>query len=154
MKQYPKDRTFIISEEREAAIVDLLEQAGAEIALNYLSVGSEEVTRYYANCCLKANLVFINCIPIFIASDNGFAARFKEKNLLIIGDDIKSQIGAAITHSTLAKLFSHRGVKLDRTCQLNIGGNTDFLNMPSQERLLNEPLELEDIHIGPADYVP
>lgn len=168
MKESPDDQTFVISEEKEEDIVAVLRKSGAEIALNYLPVGSEEAARFYANCCLEANVGFINCIPVFIASDKEFAERFKQKNLPIIGDDIKAQIGATITHRTLAKLFTDRGVKLDRTYQLNTGGNTDFLNMLARERLkskktskteavqsvLNKPLEPENIHIGPSDYVP
>ena len=167
MKESPDDQTFVISEEKEADIVDVLKQSGAEIALNYLPVGSEEAARFYANCCLEANVALINCIPVFIASDREFAERFKQENLPIIGDDIKAQVGATITHRTLAKLFQDRGVKLDRTYQLNTGGNTDFLNMLVRERLkskkiskteavqsiLNKPLEPENIHIGPSDYV-
>ena len=167
MKEFPEDQIFIASEEKEADIVDILTKSGAEIALNYLPVGSEEATRFYVNCCLEAKVAFINCVPVFIASSKEFAERFKQKNLPIIGDDIKAQLGATITHRTLAKLFADRGVKLDRTYQLNTGGNTDFLNMLAQERLkskkiskteavqsvLNKPLEPENIHIGPSDYV-
>jgi myo-inositol-1-phosphate synthase len=168
MKESPDDETFLVSEEKDENIVDLLKHSGAEIALNYLPVGSEEAARFYANCCLEANVAFINCIPVFIASDKEFAERFEQKGLPIVGDDIKAQIGATITHRTLAKLFTDRGVKLDRTYQLNTGGNTDFLNMLARERLeskktskteavqsvLNEPLERKNIHIGPSDYVP
>ncbi|MBU4256307.1 MAG: inositol-3-phosphate synthase [Candidatus Thermoplasmatota archaeon] len=168
MKEYPEDRTFLVSDEKGANIVDVLKQSGAEIVLNYLPVGSEKATRYYANCCLDANVAFINCIPVFIASNKKFSEKFKQKNLPIIGDDVKSQLGATITHRTLAKLFIDRGVKLDRTYQLNTGGNTDFLNMLARERLkskkiskteavqsvLGERLEDENIHIGPSDYVP
>lgn len=168
MKESPDDRTFLILEEQEEDIVAIFKQSGAEIALNYLPVGSEEAARFYAGCCLEANIAFINCIPVFIASDKKFADRFEQKNLPIIGDDIKAQMGATIIHRTLAKLFTDRGVKLDRTYQLNTGGNTDFLNMLNRERLkskktskteavqsvLNKPLEPENIHIGPSDYVP
>jgi myo-inositol-1-phosphate synthase len=168
MKEFPEDQTFVVSEAKEADVVSALTKSGAEIALNYLPVGSEEATRFYANCCLEANVAFINCIPVFIASKKEFTEKFKQKNLPIIGDDIKAQIGATITHRTLAQLFVDRGVKLDRTYQLNTGGNTDFLNMLAQERLkskkiskteavqsvLNKPLEPENIHIGPSDYVP
>ncbi len=167
-KEYPEERTFVVSEEKAADIVEVLRQSGAEIALNYLPVGSEEATRFYANCCLEADVALVNCIPVFIASDQEFAERFRQKNLPLIGDDIKAQIGATITHRALAKLFTDRGGKLDRTYQLNTGGNTDFLNMLARERLkskkvskteavqsvLNEPLEPENIHIGPSDYVP
>jgi len=168
MREYPDDRTFVVSGEKEADIVEVLRQSDAEIALNYIPVGSEKATRYYANCCLEAGVAFINCIPVFIASDPTFSKKFEEKGLPVTGDDIKAQIGATITHRTLAKLFTDRGVKLDRTYQLNTGGNTDFLNMLSRKRLkskkisktgavqsvLNEPLEPENIHIGPSDYVP
>ncbi|HDO19518.1 MAG TPA: inositol-3-phosphate synthase [Thermoplasmatales archaeon] len=168
MKNYPEDRRFVVANGAEADIVDLLKDSGAEIALNYLPVGSEEATRYYANCCLDANVAFINCIPVFIASNKEFARRFEEKNLPVVGDDIKSQVGATIVHRVLAKLFVDRGVKIDRTYQLNVGGNTDFLNMLARDRLkskkiskteavqsvLDFPLETNDIHIGPSDYVP
>ena len=168
MREYPEERTFVVSDEKEVDIVEVLKQSGAEIALNYIPVGSEEATRFYANCCLEANVGFINCIPVFIASDSTFSKKFEERGLSVVGDDIKAQIGATIIHRTLAKLFADRGVKLDRTYQLNTGGNTDFLNMLARERLrskkiskteavqsvLNEPLEPENIHIGPSDYVP
>lgn len=168
MKEYPEDRTFVISDEEEMDMVEVLKQSGAEIALIYIPVGSEEATRYYADSCLEANVAFINCMPVFIASDKGWAEKFKEKGLPIIGDDIKAQIGATITHRTLTKLFADRGVKLERTYQLNTGGNTDFLNMLDRDRLkskkvskteaiqsvLDKPLEPENIHVGPADYVP
>lgn len=168
MREYPEDRTFLISDEKEADIVEVLKQSGAEIMLNYIPVGSEDATRFYANCCLEANAAFINCIPVFIASHIEFAQKFKQKNLPIIGDDIKAQVGATIIHRTLAQLFVDRGVKLDRTYQLNTGGNTDFLNMLARERLKSKkiskteavqsvfdiPLDPDNIHIGPSDYVP
>jgi len=168
MKEFPDDQTFALSQEKEADIVAVLKESGAEIALNYLPVGSEEAARFYADCCLQANVAFINCIPVFITSDREFAERFRQKKLPIVGDDIKAQIGATITHRTLAKLFVDRGVKLERTYQLNTGGNTDFLNMLARDRLkskktskteavqsvLDKPLEPGNIHIGPSDYVP
>ena len=169
MKNYPAEQTFIIAKERPVDCVKLLKESGAEIALNYIPVGSEEATRFYARCCLEAGVAFINCIPVFIASDKKFAQEFKKRNIPIIGDDIKAQIGATITHRTLAKLFKDRGVKLEKTYQLNVGGNADFLNMLVQERLkskriskteavqsvLDEKrLEKENIHIGPSDYIP
>ncbi|RLB07541.1 MAG: inositol-3-phosphate synthase, partial [Deltaproteobacteria bacterium] len=131
-------------------------------------VGSEEATRFYAECALAAGVGFINCIPVFIASDPDWARRFEEKKLPIIGDDIKSQIGATIVHRTLTNLFKKRGVKLDRTYQLNTGGNTDFLNMLDRSRLRSKKiskteavqsqlgedrLDDENIHIGPSDWV-
>ena len=168
MKNYPEDYTFVPSNGKETNIVELLEDSGAEIAVNYLPVGSEEATRYYANCCLDAGVAFVNCMPVFIASNKEFARRFEEKNLPVVGDDIKSQIGATIIHRTLAKLFTDRGVKIDRTYRLNVGGNTDFHNMLARDRLkskkiskteavqsvLDVPLEARNIHIGPSDYVP
>ncbi len=168
MAEYPEDKSFVISEEEEVDIVKVLKETKAEIALNYLPVGSEEASRFYANCCLEAGVAFINCMPTFIASDKIWAKRFEEKGIPIVGDDIKSQLGATIVHRTLAKLFLDRGVKLDRTYQINIGGNADFLNMLARERLkskkisktqavqsiLDVPLETENIHIGPSDYIP
>ena len=168
MREYPEQETFVVSDEPEADIVKVLKESGAEIVLNYLPVGSDDATRYYAECCLEAGAAFINCMPVFIASDVLWARRFKEAGLPIVGDDIKAQIGATITHRTLTKLFVDRGVKLDRTYQMNTGGNTDFLNMLARERLksksvskteavqsiLPQPLCRENIHIGPADYIP
>jgi myo-inositol-1-phosphate synthase len=168
MKEYPEHQTFVVANRDEEDIVRILKDSGTEIVLNYIPVGSEEATRFYAECCLEAEVGFINCVPVFIASDTIWAQKFKDKNLPIVGDDIKAQIGATITHRTLAKLFTDRGVKLDRTYQLNTGGNTDFLNMLARERLnskkiskteavqslLNEPLHPDNIHIGPSDYVP
>jgi myo-inositol-1-phosphate synthase len=168
MSEYPEDHTFVISERKEADVVDVLKQSGAEIALNYIPVGSEEATRFYVDCCLQANVAFINCIPVFIASHKEFAQEFEKRRLPVVGDDIKAQIGATVIHRTLAKLFTDRGVTLDRTYQLNTGGNTDFLNMLARERLkskkiskteavldaLGKSLEYENIHIGPSDYVP
>ena len=171
MKDYPADQTFILSEEPEptaAQIIKVLKESGAQILTNYLPVGSEEATRFYANCALEAGVAFVNNIPVFIASDAAWAKRFAYKNLPIIGDDIKSQMGATITHRILTDLFKKRGVKLERTYQLNTGGNTDFLNMLEQKRLATKKkskteavqavaarrLEDENIHIGPSDYVP
>jgi myo-inositol-1-phosphate synthase len=151
----------------EGQVVDLLRASGAQILLNYLPVGSEKATAFYAECALCANVALINNIPVFIASDPTWAERFKERNLPIIGDDIKSQLGATITHRVLTDLFKKRGVRLDRTYQLNTGGNTDFLNMLNRKRLLSKKisktaavqsvtgrhLDSENIHIGPSDYV-
>jgi myo-inositol-1-phosphate synthase len=171
MKNYNDNRTFILAEETEPTqkdIVNLLKETGTEILLNYLPVGSEEAAKFYANCALEAGVAFINNIPVFIASNPEWVAKFKEKNLPIIGDDIKSQLGATITHRVLTDLFAKRGVKLERTYQLNTGGNTDFLNMLNPSRLaskkkskteavqsvMGKRLEDDDIHIGPSDYVP
>ncbi len=171
MKEYDEKYTFVPSDKKEPTkedVVKALKESGTEILLNYLPVGSEETTRFYAECALKAGAALINCIPVFIASDPAWAKRFEEKDIPIIGDDIKSQLGATILHRTLADLFRKRGVELERTYQLNTGGNTDFLNMLNRDRLsskkvskteavqsvLEERLENENIHIGPSDYVP
>lgn len=171
MKAYDEARTFKLSDEREATkeeIVGTLVDSGAEMLLNYLPVGSEAGTRFYAECALEAGVALINNIPVFIASNPTWAGRFSDKNIPIIGDDIKAQMGATITHRALVDLFTKRGVKLDRTYQLNTGGNTDFLNMLDRKRLsskkqskteavqsiLRERLDEQNIHIGPSDYVP
>ncbi|MGQ9744756.1 MAG: inositol-3-phosphate synthase [Dissulfurimicrobium sp.] len=171
MADYPENQTFLLAdgpEADESAVIKTLVDSGAEILLNYLPVGSEEATRFYAGCALKAGVAFINNIPVFISSDSEWERRFREKGLPIVGDDVKSQLGATIVHRTLVNLFRKRGVTLDRTYQLNTGGNTDFLNMLNRKRLaskklskttavqamLDEPLAAENIHIGPSDYVP
>lgn len=168
MKVFPEDRAFIPSDEESCDIVKELRDSNTEILLNYLPVGSEDATKFYAECCLEAGVAFINNIPVFIASDEKWAQKFRDKGLPIIGDDVKAQLGATITHRTLTRLFRDRGVKLDRTYQLNTGGNTDFSNMLNKNRLrskkiskteavqsqLETPLEAENIHIGPSDYVP
>ena len=168
---YDPSRRIVLSEEKESSLEDvvrILRSSGAEILLNYLPVGSEEASRFYAECALQAGVAFVNNIPVFVASDPGWAARFKAKKLPVIGDDIKAQLGATITHRVLTDLFAKRGVKLDRTYQLNTGGNTDFLNMLNRSRLASKKkskteavqsvmtvrLKDEDIHIGPSDYVP
>jgi len=170
MRNYPEDQTFVLADEEEPTeeeVVQILKDSGAEMLLNYLPVGSEEATRFYAECALQAGVAFINNIPVFIASDATWAKRFEEHNLPIIGDDIKAQLGATITHRTLTDLFKKRGVKLERTYQLNTGGNTDFLNMLNRSRLASKKeskteavqsvaaqrLPSENIHIGPSDYV-
>ncbi|MBD3420242.1 MAG: inositol-3-phosphate synthase [Chitinivibrionales bacterium] len=148
-------------------VIEILRSSGAEIMLNYLPVGSEEATRFYAECALEAAVAFVNNIPVFIASDPAWAARFEEAQVPLIGDDIKAQLGATITHRALTNLFKKRGVKLDRTYQLNTGGNTDFLNMLNRSRLSSKKtskteavqsvaadrLDDRNIHIGPSDYV-
>ncbi len=171
MKEYEAKYTFVPANLPEPEIDDvvrILKNSGAEVMMNYLPVGSEEATKFYAECALQAGLGFVNCIPVFIASNPVWAARFKAKNLPIIGDDIKAQLGATITHRVLADIFNKRGVKLERTYQINTGGNTDFLNMLNRTRLhskkisktqavqsvAGKPLDKENIHIGPSDYVP
>lgn len=171
MKHYEEDYTFAPSGAKEATkkdVVGILKRTRTEMLLNYLPVGSEEATKFYAECALEAGIAFINNMPVFIASNPEWARRFKEKNIPLIGDDIKAQLGATITHRTLTDLFRKRGVKLDRTYQLNTGGNTDFLNMLNRTRLASKKeskteavqsvaakrLANRDIHIGPSDYVP
>jgi len=149
-------------------IVGILRSTRTDVVVSYLPVGSEMATKWYVEQVLEAGCAFINCIPVFIASQPYWQKRFEERGLPIIGDDIKSQVGATITHRVLANLFRERGVRLDRTYQLNFGGNTDFMNMLERERLeskkisktnavtsqLEHPLSLEDAHVGPSDYVP
>jgi myo-inositol-1-phosphate synthase len=171
MKEYDTQCTFIQSKEREPTkeqVVGLLKETRCEILLIYLPVGSENAVRFYAECALEAQIGLINNIPVFIASDPLWAKRFEQRGIPIIGDDIKSQFGATILHRMLADLFKKRGVKLDRTYQLNTGGNTDFLNMLDRQRLSSKRkskteavqsvaghrLDPRDIHIGPSDYVP
>jgi myo-inositol-1-phosphate synthase len=168
MGEYPEDRTFLIANKKPANVEKILKDSGAEMLINYLPVGSQQAVEFYAEACLKTGVSLINCMPVFIVSNPVWAKRFEEKRIPCIGDDIKAQIGATITHRTLAKLFSDRGVKIDRTYQLNTGGNTDFLNMLNRSRLASKkisktaavqsqlatPLEEENIHIGPSDYVP
>jgi len=168
MRDYPEERTFVVADEEPCDVVKVLKDSRAEILLNYVPVGSEKAARFYAECCLEAGVSLINCMPVFIASDPEWARRFEERGIPIIGDDVKSQLGATVLHRTLARLFVDRGVELDRTYQLNFGGNTDFLNMLNRSRLtskkiskteavqsqLDVPLSAENIHIGPSDYVP
>ena len=151
-----------------ANIVHILKETGVEIVVNFLPVGSEMATKWYVEQVLDAGCGFVNCIPVFIAREGYWQERFAERGLPVIGDDIKSQVGATITHRVLTKLFRDRGVKLERAYQLNFGGNTDFLNMLERERLeskkisktsavtsqLDYELPPENIHIGPSDYVP
>ncbi len=151
-----------------ADIVRILKETQAHVVLNYLPVGSEEATKWYVEQVLTAGCGFINCIPVFIAREKYWQKRFEEKGLPVIGDDVKSQVGATIVHRVLTRLFRDRGVKLERTYQLNFGGNTDFLNMLERERLeskkisktnavtsqLDYQLNPDDIHVGPSDYVP
>ncbi|HLC29770.1 MAG TPA: inositol-3-phosphate synthase [Dehalococcoidia bacterium] len=152
-----------------ADIVRILKETQTDVVINYLPVGSEEATKWYVEQVLAAGCGFINCIPVFIAKDKKYwGKRFEEKGLPIIGDDIKSQVGATIVHRVLTRLFGDRGVRLDRTYQLNFGGNTDFLNMLERERLeskkiskttsvtsqMDFQLPEDDIHVGPSDYVP
>jgi myo-inositol-1-phosphate synthase len=171
MLDAPAGRGFRVADALEAdgaEVVRVLREAGAEVLLNYLPVGSEAATRFYAECALQAGVGLVNCMPVFIASDPVWGRRFQERGLPVIGDDIKAQLGATITHRMLTDLFRRRGVKLERTYQLNTGGNTDFLNMLNRARLVSkkeskteavqsvaaERLSDENIHVGPSDYVP
>ncbi|MDR2728871.1 MAG: inositol-3-phosphate synthase [Chitinispirillales bacterium] len=171
MKDYEDDVTFLKSDKKSATaeeIVSSLKKSGAEILMSYLPVGSEEATKFYAQCAIDAQMGFVNNIPVFIASNPEWAAKFESAGLPIIGDDIKAQLGATITHRTLTDLFKKRGVKLERTYQLNTGGNTDFLNMLNKSRLKSKKeskteavqsvaakrLADRNIHVGPSDYVP
>ncbi|MFQ6019134.1 MAG: inositol-3-phosphate synthase [Dehalococcoidia bacterium] len=149
-------------------IVRILKETETHVVVNYLPVGSEEATKWYVEQVLQAGCALVNCIPVFIAREEYWRNRFQERGLPIVGDDIKSQVGATILHRVLTRLFQDRGVRLDRTYQLNFGGNTDFLNMLERERLmskkisktnavtsqLSEPLPEDAVHIGPSDYVP
>ncbi|MBV8194822.1 MAG: inositol-3-phosphate synthase [Candidatus Dormibacteraeota bacterium] len=151
-----------------ADIAQVLKDTGTDVVVNYLPVGSEEAVRWYAEQVLEAPTAFVNCMPVFIAREDYWQARFRKVNRPIIGDDIKSQVGATIIHRVLTRLFQERGVEIENTYQLNFGGNTDFLNMLERERLmskkisktnsvrsqLDQPLEDKHIHIGPSDYVP
>jgi myo-inositol-1-phosphate synthase len=157
--------------EADAPVVDVtaeLKRSGTDVLVSYLPVGSQKATEYYAEQALAAGCAFVNCVPVFIASDPAWRGRFEAAGLPIVGDDIKSQVGATIVHRMLANLFRERGVKLERTYQLNVGGNTDFKNMLERERLeskkisktqavtsqLDTPLHPDNVHVGPSDYVP
>jgi myo-inositol-1-phosphate synthase len=157
-------------EESDAPAVDIvqvLKDTKADVLVSYLPVGSEEADKFYAQCAIDAKVAFVNALPVFIASDPDWAKKFEDAGVPIIGDDIKSQVGATITHRVMAKLFQDRGVVLDRTYQLNVGGNMDFKNMLERERLeskkisktqavtsnINHDLGAKNVHIGPSDYV-
>jgi myo-inositol-1-phosphate synthase len=170
MSEYPDARTFLLADapqpEKED-VVRRLRETETDVMLNYLPVGSQEATEFYAECALEAGVAFVNNIPVFIASNPQWAKRFEAAGVPIIGDDIKAQLGATIVHRVLTDLFHKRGVKLDRTYQLNTGGNTDFLNMSNKSRLASKKvskteavqsvaehrLDDENIHVGPSDYV-
>jgi myo-inositol-1-phosphate synthase len=159
---------IVESDDAEADVVQVLRETEADVLISYLPVGSEQAARYYAQCAIDAGVGFVNCLPVFIASDPEWAKKFGDAGVPIVGDDVKSQVGATITHRVLAKLFEDRGAELDRTYQLNFGGNMDFMNMLERSRLtskkisktqsvqsqLEQPLDKENIHIGPSDHVP
>ncbi|NQU97420.1 MAG: inositol-3-phosphate synthase [Chloroflexi bacterium] len=151
-----------------ADIVGILRERKVDVVINYLPVGSEQATKWYVEQVLAAGCAFVNCIPVFIGREDYWQKRFRDKGLPIVGDDIKSQVGATIVHRVLVRLFEDRGVRLDRTYQLNFGGNTDFLNMLERERLISKKvsktnsvksqlereIKTDDVHIGPSDHVP
>ncbi len=168
MKNYPEDQTFAPDKKKPVDVVAELKKTEADMLINYMPVGSQKATEFYAQACLEAGIGFINCMPVFICSDEKWEKKFRDKGLPCIGDDIKSQVGATITHRVLSHLFAQRGVIIDRSYQLNFGGNTDFLNMLSRERLkskkvskteavesqLAKRLSYDNLHVGPSDWVP
>ena len=168
MSAYPPERTFIEAKEAPVNIEKRLRESGAEVMLCYLPVGSQIAVERYAHACLETGVSLLNCMPVFIVSNEEWAARFTERNIPVVGDDVKSQLGSTILHRTIMKLFADRGIRLKHTYQLNTGGNTDFLNMLDRARLgskrkskteavqsvLPERLPDIDVHIGPSDYVP
>ncbi len=165
--KYLKDE-IEISAEPEVDVAETLRQSGTEIVVSYLPVGAEKATQHYAQSALDAGCAFVNCVPVFIASNRAWRERFENAKLPIIGDDIKSQVGATIVHRVLANLFRERGVRIDRTYQLNFGGNSDFKNMLERERLESKRIsktqsvvsqfetlpENGNVHVGPSDFVP
>ncbi len=167
MANQPAEESFRVASAAPVNVARALRECGADVLVNYLPVGSEQATRHYAEACLEAGVALVNCIPVFLASDPSWAERFRGAGLPIVGDDVKSQLGATIVHRALARLFADRGVELERTYQLNTGGNTDFLNMLERSRLeskkrsktesvqsqLDVRLDPSKIHIGPSDYV-
>jgi myo-inositol-1-phosphate synthase len=171
MANFDPGRTFMLADgEREPShddVVGVLRDTRTDVMINYLPVGSQKAAEFYAECALDAQVALVNCIPVFIASDAAWAKRFEDAGVPVIGDDIKSQLGATIVHRVLTDLFKKRGVKLDRTYQLNTGGNTDFLNMLERSRLVSKKiskteavqsvaehrLDPDQIHVGPSDYV-
>ncbi|MGF7229259.1 MAG: inositol-3-phosphate synthase [Candidatus Saccharibacteria bacterium] len=171
VNKYTAELVPVNDTQKPVDVVKVLKDSGAEAVINYLPVGSEEATKFYAQAAIDAGCGFVNCIPVFIASNPEWAAKFKKAGLPVIGDDIKAQVGATITHRTLVNLFLDRGMKIERTYQLNTGGNTDFLNMLERERLQSKKISKteavrsqieargqtiadENIHVGPSDYVP
>ena len=168
MADYPAHRSFRVANERPVDVARVLRDSGAEILVCYLPVGSQKAVQHYAEACLEAGVSLVNCLPVFIVSDPQWGERFRQAGIPCAGDDIKSQVGATIVHRQLVRLFADRGVKVERTYQLNTGGNTDFLNMLARERLKSKkiskteavtsqiPYDLgaDNVHIGPSDYVP
>ncbi|GAH56441.1 unnamed protein product, partial [marine sediment metagenome] len=162
----PRKNVYSSEDEARKAIVDILQKAKVDVLVNYLPVGSEKNTLFYADCALEAKVAFVNAIPVFVSKLYG--DKFKEAGLPVIGDDIKSQVGATIVHRVLTKLFEDRGEPVKRTYQINVGGNTDFLNMLNKERLESKRISKtqavtsqmsdhqipgDDVYIGPSDYI-
>ncbi|MCK0175955.1 inositol-3-phosphate synthase [Mycolicibacterium sp. F2034L] len=161
------EETIEVSDAEAVDVVKALKDAKVDVMVSYLPVGSEEADKFYAQCAIDAGVAFVNALPVFIASDPVWAKKFTDAGVPIVGDDIKSQVGATITHRVMAKLFEDRGVQLDRTMQLNVGGNMDFLNMLERSRLeskkisktqavtsnLQREFNTKDVHIGPSDHV-
>ncbi|MDD4358638.1 MAG: inositol-3-phosphate synthase [Candidatus Pacebacteria bacterium] len=168
MSEYPEDQRFVVADEKPCDVIEELKKTGADMLVNYMPVGSQKATEFYAEACLEAGLAFINAMPVFICSTKEWTDKFEAKGLPCLGDDIKAQVGATITHRTLAHLFSQRGVIIDKSYQLNFGGNTDFLNMLERKRLnskkiskteaveseLAQRLDYDNLHIGPSDFIP
>jgi myo-inositol-1-phosphate synthase len=168
MAGYPEHLRFAVADAAPADTVAVLRDSGARVLVNYMPVGAQKATEHFANACLDAGVAFVNCVPAFVVSEPIWAERFRQRGLPCVGDDIKAQVGATITHRTLARLFADRGVRVDNTYQLNTGGNTDFLNMLNRDRLaskkisktdavqseLETPLASEHIHVGPSDFIP
>ncbi|MGA3066167.1 MAG: inositol-3-phosphate synthase [Tepidisphaeraceae bacterium] len=168
LMDYPPEIRFEPAQLPPVDVAAELRSSGADILLNYLPVGSQKATEFYAQACLDAGTSLINCIPVFIVSDPNWASRFTQRGIPCVGDDIKAQLGATVTHRTLAGLFNDRGVQIDRTYQINTGGNADFLNMLERDRLggkkisktqavqsqLDVPLQNAQIHVGPSDFIP
>ena len=168
MLQYPEEQRFVPSTAPAADVGQVLRATRPDVVVSYLPVGSQKAAEHYARACLDEEVSFVNCMPTFIVSDPAWGEKFAQKKIPVVGDDIKSQLGATIVHRSLARLFNDRGIKIDRTYQLNTGGNTDFLNMLNRERLdfkkkskteavqsaMDERLADADVHIGPSDYVP
>jgi myo-inositol-1-phosphate synthase len=163
--KYLKGYVKVNEDDKPVDITKELKESGAEVAINYLPVGSEQAVRWYAERVMEAGCAFVNCMPVFIASDPEWAKRFAEKGLPVAGDDVMSQLGATVLHKTLAKLLVDRGVKVNETYQLNIGGDTDFLNMLEEQRLISKRISKTSavkamipydvpLRIGPSDYVP
>jgi myo-inositol-1-phosphate synthase len=168
MSEYSEARSFRVADEAPVDVAETLRRSGAELLLCYLPVGSTRAVHAYAEACLATGVSLVNCMPVFVVSDPAWGERFRAAGIPCAGDDVKSQVGATIFHRMLMRLFAERGVRVQRTYQLNTGGNTDFLNMLSRERLVSKkiskteavtsqlPYELaaDDVHVGPSDYVP